>query len=61
VKKYPYFLLLSFCLRLYAEPGEFVVGTGDIEGERAVIAGLETGKTYIINVADLSDQREGNI
>lgn len=45
--------------RMYAEPGENVVGTGDVEGERAVIAGLDTGNTYTIHVAALSEQREG--
>lgn len=46
---------------MYAEPGENVVGTGDVEGERAVIAGLDTGNTYTIHVAALSEQREGKI
>ena len=49
-----------FFSRIYTEPSENVVGTGDVEGDRAVIAGLDTGKTYTINVAALSDQREGN-
>lgn len=45
--------------RIHADPSENVVGTGDVDGERAVIAGLEVGYTYTVSVSCLSDKREG--
>ena len=45
--------------RIHADPSDNVVGTGDVDGERAVIAGLEVGYTYTVSVSCLSDKREG--
>ena len=45
--------------RIFVDPSDKVVGAGDVEGERSVIAGLKTGNTYAVSVAAIQDQREG--
>jgi len=47
--------------RVFADPGENVVGTGDVTGSsRAVLAGLEVGETYEIFVAAISESKAGS-
>ena len=45
--------------RVAVDPSGEVVGAGDVEGERSVIAGLKTGNTYAVSVSAIQDQRQG--